>query len=92
MKRVIKNPHVSEKSTKLIKEENAYVFVVDDKANKIEIKEAIEDFYNVDVEKVTVTKIPAKKRRLGRIEGEKKGYKKATAWIKEGQSIEILSS
>ena len=92
MKKVIKKPHISEKSTKLSQEENIYTFVVDKKANKIEIGEAIEDLYDVDVEKVTVVNIPAKRRRLGRIEGIKQGYKKALVKIKEGQSIEILSS
>ena len=92
MKKVIKKPHISEKSTRLSQEENIYTFVVDKKANKIEIKGAIEDLYDVDVEKVTVVNIPAKKRRLGRIEGVKQGYKKALVKIKEGQNIEILSS
>lgn len=92
MKKVIKKPHISEKSTRLTEEDNSYTFVVDKDANKIQIAEAVEDKYNVNVEKVTVVKIPAKKRRLGRIEGVKKGYKKAIVKIEEGQSIEILSS
>ena len=92
MKKVIKKPHISEKSTRLSQEENIYTFVVDKKANKIEIKGAIEDLYDVDVKKVTVVNIPSKKRRLGRIEGVKQGYKKALVKIEEGQSIEILSS
>ena len=92
MKKVIKKPHISEKSTRLSQEENIYTFVVDKKANKIEIKGAIEDLYDVDVKKVTVVNIPSKKRRLGRIEGVKQGYKKTLVKIEEGQSIEILSS
>ncbi len=75
-----------------MREENKYTFVVNDDANKIEISQAVEDMYDVDVEKVTVVNIPDKKRRLGRIEGVKSGYKKATVKIKEDQSIEILSS
>jgi large subunit ribosomal protein L23 len=92
MKSVIKKPHISEKSTKLMQEENGYVFVVDKKANKIEISKAVEELYDVDVKKVTVISIPAKKRRLGRTQGEKKGYKKAIVKIKEGQNIEIFSA
>ena len=75
-----------------MREENKYTFVVNDDANKIEISQAVEDMYDVDVEKVTGVNIPDKKRRLGRIEGVKSGYKKATVKIKEDQSIEILSS
>ena len=92
MKQVIKKPHISEKSTRLIKEENKYTFIVDDSANKIEVKSEVERIYDVDVEKVTVVNIPDKKRRLGRIEGIKPGHKKAIVKIKKGQSIEILSS
>ncbi len=92
MKQVIKKPHISEKSTRLIKEENKYTFIVDDGANKIEVKSGVERIYDVDVEKVTIVNIPDKKRRLGRIEGIKSGHKKAIVKIKEGQSIEILSS
>ncbi len=92
MKRIIKKPHISEKTTRLTKEQNAYVFIVNENANKIETKEAVEDMYDVNVEKVRMVKIPSKKRRLGRIEGFKKGYKKAIVWVEEGQTIEILSS
>ncbi len=92
MKKVIKRPHISEKSTQLMREENRYTFVVSDDANKIEIAGKIEEMYDVDVEKVTIVNIPDKKRRLGRIQGVKSGYKKAMVKIKEGQNIEILSS
>lgn len=92
MKTVIKKPHISEKSTRLTHEENSYTFVIDENANKIEVAQAVENLYDVDVEKVTIVNIPDKKRRLGRIEGVKSGYKKAVVKIKEGQSIEILSS
>lgn len=92
MKNVIKKPHISEKSTKLMQEENVYVFVVEKDANKIEVKKAIEELYDVDVVKVNVVSIPAKKRRLGLTEGEKPGYKKAIVKIEEDQNIEIFSA
>ena len=92
MKQVIKKPHISEKSTRLMKQENKYTFVVDDGTNKIEIKNEVEKKYDVNVEKVTIVNIPDKRRRLGRIEGIKSGHKKAVVKIEEGQSIEILSS
>ncbi len=92
MKNVIKKPHISEKATDLMSKENKYVFVVKKDANKIEIAKAVEKLYDVEVEKVTTISIPAKKRRLGRIEGKKKGYRKAIVKLKEGDKIEILGS
>ena len=92
MKNVIKKPHISEKSTKMMQEENSYVFVVEKDANKIEIKKAVQELYSVDVVNVNVVSIPAKKRRLGRTEGEKPGYKKAIVKIGEDQNIEIFSA
>lgn len=88
--RILKNPHVTEKATLLAKERNQYVFKVWPGANKIEVKKAIEDLYGVDVLAVRVINIPAKKRRVGRISGWRKGYKKAIVKIKEGQKIEVL--
>ncbi len=86
---VIEAPHITEKSTELAKQ-NQYVFRVTQNANKIQIKKAIENLYNVDVLDVRVLKVPPKKRRLGRVLGEKKGYKKAIIKIKEGQKIDIF--
>ncbi len=87
--RILKEPHISEKSTKL-SEENRYVFKVFPKANKKQIKKAIKDVYKVKVLNVNIVNIPSKKRRLGRIEGKKRGYKKAIVRIKKGQTIELL--
>lgn len=86
---VIKDPHISEKGTRLA-EKNKYVFKVYDRSNKLEIKKSVEGIYNVDVVAVNVITIPHKKRRLGKTEGFKKGYKKALVTIKEGQKIEIF--
>jgi len=71
-------------------ERNQYVFKVFPDANKIEIKKAIKEIYGADVEEVRIINVPRKKRRRGRIEGWRKGYKKAIVKIKEGQTIEIL--
>ncbi|PIS34607.1 MAG: 50S ribosomal protein L23 [Parcubacteria group bacterium CG08_land_8_20_14_0_20_43_9] len=82
-------PHVTEKATYLA-EKNEYVFVVSKKANKIEVRQAIRDIYDVDVEGVRMISIPGKKRRIGRVQGFKSGYKKAIVKIKQGQEIEVL--
>ncbi|HUW71573.1 MAG TPA: 50S ribosomal protein L23 [Candidatus Humimicrobiaceae bacterium] len=87
--RILKTPQVTEKSTDLAKE-NQYVFKVFPKTNKSEIKKAVSELYGVDVLDVKIIKVPAKKRRLGRISGWRKGYKKAIIRLKEGQKIEVL--
>ena len=87
--RVLKTPQVTEKATGLVGQ-NQYVFKVWPRTNKVETKKAIEDLYGVDVISVKIIKVPRKRRRLGRISGWRKGYKKAIVKIKEGQKIEVL--
>ena len=86
---ILKFPHVTEKAADLAKK-NQYIFKVAEKANKIEIKKAIENIYGVDILSVRIIKIPKKPRRLGKQRGWKKGYKKAIVKLKEGQKIEVL--
>ena len=85
----IKKPHISEKATYLA-EKDQYIFEVSPNYNKHEIKRSVEGIYGVNVLSVNVINIPAKKRRLGKTQGFRKGYKKAIITIKEGQKIEIL--
>jgi len=87
---LIKQPKVTEKS-QLIQTFRQYVFNVVRQANKNEVKKAIEQIYHVNVKKVRMINIPAKKRRSGRSVGIKSGYKKAIVTLKEGQQIEIMS-
>jgi large subunit ribosomal protein L23 len=87
--KVLKRPHITEKATELT-EENQYMFRVSSRSNKIEIKQAVEDVYGVIVEKVRIINVPPKKRRLGKTQGWRKGYKKAIVKIKKGQEIEVL--
>jgi large subunit ribosomal protein L23 len=85
----VKQPHISEKASYLA-EKNQYTFKVSPNHNKKEIKNAVEGLYGVDVLSVKVIKIPAKKRRIGKTQGFRKGYKKAIVKIREDQKIEIL--
>lgn len=87
--RILKAPHITEKSTDLTRK-NQYTFLVLEKANKVEVRKAIEDIYNVEVTDVKMINVPAKRRRLGRTLGWKKGYKKAIVKVKEGQKIDVL--
>lgn len=90
---IIKEPHITEKATDLIKQ-NKYVFKVFSKANKNEIKKAIKALYGAEVEKVNIVRSAPKKRRIGKYQGWrkglKKGYKKAIVTLKQGEEIEIL--
>lgn len=83
------SPHITEKATDLT-EKNQYVFKIGQKVNKKEVKKAVEDLYKVKVLDVKIINIPAKKRRIGRTSGWKKGYKKAIVRLKEGQKIETF--
>lgn len=86
---ILKSPHIAEKASQLY-EMNQYTFKVYPEANKTEIKKAIEGVYKVNVLKVRTSKVPRRKRRLGKTIGWRKGYKKAVVTIKKGQEIEIL--
>jgi large subunit ribosomal protein L23 len=87
---ILKFPHITEKATNL-SESNKYVFKVWQRANKAEIKKAIESNYGVTVVKVNIINIKGKEIMLGRQIGMKKGYKKAIVKVAQGQKIEILS-
>ena len=86
---IIKAPIVTEKSSELAREHNTFVFSVDPKANKTEIKEAIEKLFNVEVLNVNTLNTYPKKRRVGRYVGRANKVKKAIVKLKEGSSIEL---
>lgn len=87
--RVLKSPYITEKSTELAKR-GQYTFKVFDNTNKSEIKKAIKEIYGVDVERVKIIKKPSKKKRSGRQEGRKPGFKKAIVRTKKGQKIDVF--
>jgi large subunit ribosomal protein L23 len=87
---VLKNPCITEKSS-MLNGKNFYVFKINKDSNKKQVKEAIENQYKVNVEKITIVNIPKKRKFQGRkISGFKSGYKKAIVKIKEGEKIEII--
>ena len=85
---IIKAPVVTEKTNNLASE-NVYVFKVDKKANKTQIKQAIEKQWKVKVQSVNTVNTQAKKRRVGKYTGYTASYKKAYVKLKEGSSIEL---
>ena len=90
MKVIIKKPIISEKATAAGEKFNRFTFSVDKKANKPEVKKAVEGIYKVKVVKVNITNARPKSRRLGRTTGVKPGYKKAIVTLAAGQKLDIL--
>lgn len=86
---IIKRPIVTEKSTDLMAE-NKYTFEVDLRASKPMIKDAVEQIFGVEVEKVNTSRVKGKLRRMGRHEGYTSEWKKAVVTLKEGHSIEVF--
>lgn len=85
---IIKAPIITEKTNNLTSE-NVYVFKVDKKANKTEIKQVIEKKFNVKVESVNTVNVDGKKKRVGKYTGYTSSYKKAYVKLKEGSTIEF---
>lgn len=86
---IIKAPIITEKSSKLAQEKNTITFSVDLKANKTQIKQAVEKIFNVKVESVNTINVRARKKRVGRHVGLTNRIKKAIVKLKEGSSIEL---
>ena len=87
--KIIKKAIITEKADRL-REMNRYQFEVAKKANKHQIKEAVEKLFGVEVIDVKIANFRGKPRTLGRSSGYKSGYKKATVTIKPDQKIEII--
>lgn len=86
---IIKAPIITEKSADLVQNQNTVTFSVDVKANKTQIKQAIEKIFNVEVESVNTINVKPKKKRVGRYVGKTNKVKKAIVKLKEGSSIEL---
>jgi large subunit ribosomal protein L23 len=88
---IIKAPIITEQSQKMIEAANTYTFKVDKKANKIEIKNAIEEIFKVKVLRVNTTNVKKKFKRMGKYEGYKPAYKKAMVTLVEGDKIDAFT-
>ena len=86
---IIKGNIITEKSSDLAQNANTYTFSVDVKANKIQIKQAIEEVFKVKVASVNTVTVRPKDRRVGRYTGKTNKVKKAIVKLKEGSSIEL---
>lgn len=86
---IIKAPIITEKSADLAQNKNTITFSVDVKANKTQIKQAIEKIFDVKVESVNTVNVKPKKKRVGRYAGKTNRVKKAIVKLSEGSSIEL---
>ena len=94
---IIIKPIVTEKQTAITeKMDNRYGFRVSPDANKLEIKKAIEDMYNVTVVDVNTARYAGKRlsryTKAGLIKGQKNAFKKAIVTLKEGETIDFYSN
>ncbi len=88
---VLLKPLLTEKTTFLKEGANQVTFYVHPKANKIEIKQAVEKAFNVKVQTVNVVcKAPSDRKKQGRVVGRMSGYKKAYVTLAQGEKIEFF--
>ena len=84
---VLRHPHITEKAVTLKHEAGYVAFKVHKNANKKEVARAVEKIFDVKVDSVRIINVPPKKRRMGRYEGRKPGYKKALVKLRPGEKM-----
>ena len=87
---IIHGPLVTEKTTFQKEIDNQVTFKVDKKANRVEIKDAVEKNFNTRVKQVRTIQVKGKVKRTGRIIGKKKDWKKAIVTLMPGQRIDFF--
>lgn len=95
-KTVLIKPILTEKADTLSGKLNQYTFIVNRKVNKLEIKKAVEDMYNVAVDAVNTAVIPGKVKnrntKTGVVRGRKPAYKKAIVTLARGEEIDLFGN
>jgi large subunit ribosomal protein L23 len=87
---ILRRPVITEKSTVQKEMHNQLVFEVDRRANKIEIKKAVEKIFKVQVTDVCTMNYQGKPKRMGRFVGRRPHWKKAVVTLKPGQKVEFF--
>jgi len=95
-KTILIRPIITEKSNLIQERRNQYAFVVNKDANKLEIRKAVEEYYNVTVAKVNTCIAPAKAKsrstKSGILKGSRAAYKKAYVSLAPGEQIDIYGA
>ena len=93
---VLVKPILTEKANKQQEKLRTYAFKVDKRANKLEIKKAVEEFYGVKVSDVNTAVAPGKNKtkqtKAGLVEGKRPSYKKAFVTVGEGETIDLYTN
>lgn len=89
---LIRHYLTTEKNTALKDQGNVYVFEVVKRANKSQVKSAVEQIFGVHVVGVNIANSPHKPKRLGRHAGRRSGYKKAFVTLKQGDQIQVFEN
>lgn len=93
---IIKKPVITEKMTEVGEKENRYGFIVDKRANKLQIKQAVKEIYGVEVATVNTMNYSGKTKsrytKAGFITGKTNSYKKAIVTLAEGETIDFYSN
>jgi len=92
LREVIRRPLITERATQLQESGGKYSFEVDRRANKIDVKRAVESMFDVQVVKVNTISVHGKVKRLGRFVGRRSDWKKAVVTLVDGQSIDFFES
>ena len=87
---IIRKPIITEKSTLQKEKDNQLSFEVDRKANRVEIRRAVERIFNVRVTKVRTIQMKGKVKRVGRTLGKRRDWKKAVVTLAAGENIEFF--
>jgi large subunit ribosomal protein L23 len=92
---VLKKPLITEKTSAQSESAGKYTFLVEKKANKVEIKKAVEKMYGVNVEEVNTSVMPSKPKNRNTktriISGRKGSYKKAVVKVAQGETIDFYN-
>ncbi len=93
---IIKKPVITEKMTAISEKLNRYAFIVDVRANKLQIKQAVQDLYGVQVASVNTMrydgKLKSRYTKAGMIEGRRDAFKKAIVTLAKGETIDFFSN
>lgn len=90
--RILLRPLLTEKVTALRETQNTVAFVVAAKANRIQVKRAVEEMLKVKVDRVNLMNVMGKFKRLGRFGGKKPDWKKALVTLKKGEKLELYET
>ena len=93
---IIKKPVITEKMTAISEKLNRYAFIVDVRANKLQIKQAVQELYGVQVASVNTLrydgKLKSRYSKTGIIEGKRDAFKKAIVTLAKGETIDFFSN